>query len=99
MAIKPLTASLAHAVRDFLSTRPNHSSAHGWRVEEDGSPWIWVTPCDAEIPQQGWKLHISATVASAFAALDRALPVLVANEATFKVARSLAELQSLNEGR
>src|SRR5262245_22235037 len=92
--------SLASAVRDFLGHDPNQSSAQQWRVEEEAdSPWIWVTPDPAEVPQQGWKLHLSATVASAITVLDRVLPVLLANGASFKVARSLAELQSLNEGR
>jgi tRNA A-37 threonylcarbamoyl transferase component Bud32 len=92
--------SLASAVRDFLGQYPNQLSAQQWRVEEDSdSPWIWVTPDLADIPQQGWKLHLSATVASAVTVLGRALPVLLANGASFKVARSLAELQSLNEGR
>lgn len=92
--------SLASAVRDFLGQYPDRLSAQQWRVEEESdSPWIWVTRELAEIPEQGWKLHLSATVASAVTVLGRALPVLLANGASFKVARSLAELQSLNEGR
>jgi tRNA A-37 threonylcarbamoyl transferase component Bud32 len=92
--------SLASAVRDFLGQYPNQLSARQWRVEEESdSPWIWVAPDLAQIPQQGWKLHLSATVASAVTVLGRALPVLFENGASFKVARSLPQLQSLNEGR
>jgi hypothetical protein len=99
-AIMSVSESLASAVRGLLGQHHGQSSGEQWRVEEEeGSPWIWVTPELAEIPQQGWKLHLSATVASAVTVLDRALPVLFADSASFKLARSLAELQSLNEGR
>src|SRR6266850_4099895 len=94
-----LFESLSVPVRNFLSQHPSQSSGQQWRVEEgEGDPWIWVTGL-AEIPQQGWKLHLSATVASALTVLERALPVLLADGASFKVARSLSDLQSLNEGR
>jgi tRNA A-37 threonylcarbamoyl transferase component Bud32 len=92
--------SLAASIRDHLSRHLNPSSFPTWRVDDaDDGPWIWVTPEGEEVPSQGWKLHLSATVASAVAVLDRALPLLLSDSASFKLARSLGDLQSLNEGR
>ena len=45
---------------------------------------------------QGWKLHISATLASADEVLRRAVPVLIEAGAPFKVASTAADLASLN---
>ena len=87
-------------MRDLLGRCLSQSSAQHWRVEEESEgPWIWVATDQAEIPEQGWKLHLSATVVSANTVLCTALPVLVGSGANFKIARSLAQLQSLNEGR
>jgi len=54
-----------------------------------------VTPRDGVLPAQGWKLHVSGTILSAGEILSRALPVLVAGPAAFKVTRDLGVLESL----
>ncbi|MFJ4474015.1 class IV lanthionine synthetase LanL [Streptomyces xanthochromogenes] len=46
--------------------------------------------------QQGWKLHVSATAASAPEVLVRALDVLLREESIFKFARSLEQVGALN---
>lgn len=63
------------------------------------SPWIRVERIDVASPAQGWKLHVSATLCSAAEVLRRVLPVLLAEDATWKVASSPRELESLNAGR
>ncbi len=50
------------------------------------------------IPTQGWKLHVSANEGSAVETLQRVLPILLSETASFKVAASSAELNDLNEG-
>jgi predicted Ser/Thr protein kinase len=73
----------------------------GWLVERGTSRsdmWIRVRHQDMPTTAQGWKLHISATLASAQDVLRAALPVLLGDHATFKVAASLDALASLNEG-
>ncbi|WP_044247230.1 lanthionine synthetase LanC family protein [Chondromyces apiculatus] len=79
-----------------------HARATGRRPSCDGGPedpWIRVLHDGGNAtPEQGWKLHLSATVASAEEILRRALPVLLAEEAVFKVAGSLATLTALNQG-
>lgn len=71
-----------------------------WRVtEEAASPWIHVQRQDARIPAQGWKLHVSASMIDADAVLRRAIPVLLASGATFKTAKSIRFLATLNQGQ
>jgi tRNA A-37 threonylcarbamoyl transferase component Bud32 len=76
--------------------------AAGWRIEPDTDAsrvFIRVRNDHAEIRQQGWKLHVSANPTSAEAVLRRALPVLVAENAGFKVVSSISGLGWLNDGR
>jgi hypothetical protein len=72
-----------------------------WSVDPPSDPseaWIRVRCNCAEKPEQGWKLHISATAYSAETVLQRVLPVLLGENADFKVARSTDTLDSFNEG-
>ncbi|RSS56141.1 hypothetical protein EF918_34430, partial [Streptomyces sp. WAC06614] len=50
----------------------------------------------ANLPKQGWKLHVSATSASAPVVLAKALDVLLRDESAFKFARSLDQVSALN---
>jgi hypothetical protein len=49
-------------------------------------------------PDQGWKLHVSATPLSAVEVLDAALNVLLSEGARFKVVGSVSLLNALNSG-
>jgi hypothetical protein len=49
-------------------------------------------------PDQGWKLHVSATPPSAIEVLNAALDVLLAAGARFKVVNSMSLLGALNSG-
>ncbi|MEQ1764256.1 MAG: lipopolysaccharide kinase InaA family protein [Pyrinomonadaceae bacterium] len=49
-------------------------------------------------PDQGWKIHISATILSACDVLDATVPLLKKHDALFKVIASLDELEKLNSG-
>lgn len=72
-----------------------------WQVEparHAGDIWIHVTHRRAVTPEQGWKLHVAANGATARPVLRRALPILLAEEVSFKVAASLRDLGFLNEG-
>lgn len=75
--------------------------AAGWtiRLLPERSPrWIHVRSTRASLPNQGWKLHVSATAASAEQVLRACLPVLVAEDASFKVVYSPRLLDDLNRG-
>ncbi|SNR90016.1 class IV lanthionine synthetase LanL [Actinomadura mexicana] len=56
-----------------------------WKSLRSGM-WAHVRPENGECPQQGWKLHVSATPASAQDVLARSLPVLLAGRSMFKFA-------------
>jgi hypothetical protein len=49
-------------------------------------------------PEQGWKLHVSATVLTAADVLQRVAPFLRARGVRFKAPRSIEELNRLNSG-
>lgn len=71
-------------------------SADRWQASDDGRFWCHVQPVDGACPAQGWKLHVSATPASAAAVLERSLPVLLAGGAAFKFARTPEHVAQLN---
>ncbi|MFG2143062.1 class IV lanthionine synthetase LanL [Streptomyces sp. NPDC048696] len=62
----------------------------------DGETWCMVTPPGHRSRRQGWKLHVSATVASAHEVLERAAGVLVAHGCAFKFAVSPRVTADLN---
>lgn len=71
----------------------------GWRTELIGAPPIFAryTVCPL-LPEQGWKLHVSASERSAAEVLERSLRVLTADGVTFKVVTSVEHLAALNDG-
>jgi Lanthionine synthetase C-like protein/Protein kinase domain len=73
-----------------------------WRIEPDhatGKAWITVMHRPSRRPEQGWKLHVSAAVWTADSVLRRTLPVLLDEDADFKLAASAGRLAELNDGR
>ena len=66
-----------------------------WVIESAGVPWCMVSPVGQPIPEQGWKLHVSATPLSATLVLARSAEVLVRNGCAFKFAASLDAVADL----
>ncbi|WP_314621385.1 class IV lanthionine synthetase LanL [Streptomyces stackebrandtii] len=66
-----------------------------WTTESNES-WCRVAPRSGDGPRQGWKLHVSATSASAPAVLLKSLEVLLPDGSAFKFARSLEQVGALN---
>ncbi|MER5559077.1 class IV lanthionine synthetase LanL [Streptomyces sp. NPDC002506] len=66
-----------------------------WTVDVD-ELWCRLARPSGIRRRQGWKLHVSATAASAPEVLVRALSVLVREESIFKFARSLEQVGALN---
>ncbi|MFD4371221.1 class IV lanthionine synthetase LanL [Streptomyces sp. NPDC058486] len=66
-----------------------------WTTESDDM-WCRVAPTSGQRRRQGWKLHLSASVASAPEVLTKALEVLLADTSGFKFARSLERVSALN---
>lgn len=67
-------------------------------LAEAGSIWRYNHAGGAQLPTQGWKLHLSATVLNAGNVLARVAPFLSARGVAFKAPRSLDELIRLNSG-
>ncbi|MGH9008428.1 MAG: protein kinase domain-containing protein, partial [Acidimicrobiia bacterium] len=95
MDVTPLDASpvlgdLAVTARAVVA-----SSGAEWRFSVEG-PWAFATPAGAQSPEQGWKLHISATETSAVEVLAATIPVLVGEGVPFKFAATHKIVRLLN---
>ncbi|MFE9534804.1 class IV lanthionine synthetase LanL [Streptomyces sp. NPDC006691] len=66
-----------------------------WTVDVD-EMWCRLARPSGIRRRQGWKLHVSATAASAPDVLVRTLEVLLREESIFKFARSLEQVGALN---
>lgn len=71
---------------------------HYLPVVTQGSMWRFSRGVRPEDPEQGWKLHIPATVLTAGRVLERVAPLLGGRGVLFKAPASLAELDKLNSG-
>ncbi|MFG2949533.1 class IV lanthionine synthetase LanL [Streptomyces adustus] len=66
-----------------------------WTTDAD-EMWCRLTCLSGIQRRQGWKLHVSATAASAPEVLVRAMDVLLREDAAFKFVRSLEQVSALN---
>src|SRR5205085_5172020 len=82
----------------FLATVADACFAAGWECGPSEAGWVGATHPAAFGPDQGWKLHVSATARNAEEVLQRVLPVLLAEPCAFKVAASSEQLAGLNDG-
>ncbi|MFD4344222.1 class III lanthionine synthetase LanKC [Streptomyces coelicoflavus] len=55
----------------------------GWQRHESGD-WLALRPVDADLPDQGWKIHVSACLDNAESVLDRVWRHCVAGGTAFK---------------
>jgi len=68
------------------------------RVADDDSMWRYSRmPAPGDL-EQGWKLHVSATILNAPQILSSVAPELRAGGVQFKAARTLNDVQNLNAG-
>src|SRR5690348_220347 len=63
----------------------------GWRREEQDD-WLVFVPPDIELPMQGWKIHVSATMDNADRVLERVWDYCVPRGIEFKFLRSMPAL-------
>ncbi|MGW0122549.1 class IV lanthionine synthetase LanL [Streptomyces sp. NPDC003327] len=92
-----MTSQATEVALEGLLDRALHATGTGarWTVDAD-EMWCRVASRSGTPRQQGWKLHLSASAASAPTVLERALDVLLRGESTFKFARSLEQVSALN---
>jgi serine/threonine protein kinase len=67
-------------------------------VPSDDERWRYSRAPGAREPEQGWKLHLSATVLTASEALRRVAPLLLEGGMLFKAPATLEELNKINSG-
>jgi hypothetical protein len=95
MEVTPLAASTVLGDLAVTARAVVASSGAEWRFSVEG-PWAFATPIGAQSPEQGWKLHISATETSAAEVLAATLPVLVTECVPFKLAATHKVVRLLN---
>jgi hypothetical protein len=86
----PVLGDLAVTARALVA-----SAGAEWSFSVEG-PWAFATPAGARSPEQGWKLHISATETSAAEVLAATVPVLVVERVPFKFAAAHTIVRLLN---
>ncbi|MGX1615578.1 class III lanthionine synthetase LanKC [Micromonospora chalcea] len=76
-------------VADAASRFPlaDQTPPDGWRVAEHGG-WVMWHPPHAQLPQQGWKVHVSVNLDDAADALDLVREHCVRHRIAFKFQRS-----------
>ncbi|MFF3838089.1 class IV lanthionine synthetase LanL [Streptomyces sp. NPDC001930] len=92
-----MTSQATEVELQGLLRKALHATGTGarWTADSD-EMWCRVTPGSGIRREQGWKLHLSATAASAPTVLAKALEVLLREESAFKFARSLDQVSALN---
>ncbi|MFJ5097197.1 class IV lanthionine synthetase LanL [Streptomyces sp. NPDC088557] len=92
-----MTSHAMEAEFESLLDRALDATGSGarWKTDTDDM-WCRVANPSGAQRTQGWKLHVSASAASAPAVLAKALDVLLREESTFKFARSLDQVSALN---
>ncbi|MFJ9434006.1 class IV lanthionine synthetase LanL [Streptomyces sp. NPDC101490] len=92
-----MTSHAIEAEFESLLDRALDATGSGARWTTDTNDmWCRVSSPSGAQRTQGWKLHVSASAASAPAVLAKALDVLLREESTFKFARSLDQVSALN---
>lgn len=68
-----------------------------WEIVEE-VPWLITKPNNGEcFPEQGWKGHISATIADSIKIIEIALPILIKYQCSFKILKNLKLLSVVND--
>jgi len=71
---------------------------HYLSVTPENSVWRFSRAITPDDPEQGWKIHISATILSANKIFEKVAPFLCSLGVLFKAPRSLLELKRMNCG-
>src|SRR5207244_8007437 len=67
-------------------------------VVSDDSIWRFSRNSSVDDPDQGWKLHLSATILSANDLFRQVAPFLTRNQILFKAPKRIDELSKINSG-
>ncbi|HKP71460.1 MAG TPA: phosphotransferase [Pyrinomonadaceae bacterium] len=87
-----------HAPRADLCERWRELCSRFLPVAADNSVWRFSRRASADAPEQGWKLHVSATLLTACEVLEKIAPLLHSRDTLFKAPASLLEIHKINSG-
>jgi serine/threonine protein kinase len=82
-----------------LNSRWRELCNHYLPISGQASIWRYSRESKSDDPEQGWKLHVAATVLNAANVLETVAPFLYRRGILFKAPVSLYELQKLNSGQ
>ncbi|MER7013629.1 class IV lanthionine synthetase LanL [Saccharopolyspora sp. NPDC000359] len=86
-----------NSTTDLPDRLARDAAAAGREVAVDET-WVSVRSPSGSVPDQGWKLHVSARPGTLEQTVDIVLPLLLSHDCDFKVARSPEVLRELNSG-
>jgi len=81
-----------------IANDPDLFPEEEWIIERNAPRWIYFTYRHKKMPEQGFKLHISATPHSALKILQQIIPILASHKVAFKFCSSIKNLISLLNG-
>ncbi|WP_159400380.1 class IV lanthionine synthetase LanL [Streptomyces sp. XY431] len=81
--------------RDGQDGQDGQDRRVGWRVDVEGF-WSTARPTPGELPDEGWKLHVSAASTVGGAVLAAVAEVLAEDPCAFRFATGPAQLHELN---
>ncbi|MER8182743.1 class IV lanthionine synthetase LanL [Kitasatospora sp. NPDC094015] len=87
--------ALVELVRAAVAGTGGRGGDGGWLTAVDGL-WCTVRPPGLEIPEQGWKLHVSAATEAAAEVLAAVTAAIAADPCAFKFAADLEKLRQVN---
>ena len=90
-------SQILHKSRE-LGARWRELCARFLTVVDEISSWCYSRRINSDDPEQGWKLHISATILTAGDVLEKVAPFLISRDILFKAPKSLQLLVKLNSG-
>ena len=85
-------------IAEALSSKWDELCKRYLTIQDEQSFWRYSRLPSSSQPEQGWKLHVAATILSAPEVLERLGPFLHAKGILFKGPRQLLELGRLNSG-
>lgn len=87
-----------HALETLVRREVDTGSFGDWSIAAQGQ-WRNCAPRGHRYPEQGWKIHVSATPNNAPEVLRACMPVLLAQRVAFKHAARLDHVESLTSAK
>lgn len=74
---------LYNPTKEFLQIARQIFNSKKWSIRRD-SIWLYITPDNYQLPLQGWKIHVSATLENAARLLKQVCKIMYREKCAFK---------------